>query len=171
MQMTESSGLATPPCGVPHVLLLPPLMCRFPSPSRSSIGAFSHSLISRNTWRSTMRRATDLRRSECGIVSKYFDKSASTTSVYVYKNVRSAAVGRNETEALRCVEPFHCSGRETPIFDASTTRKPVSEISARLRLLVHLILQAFRIEVGQLGKDVANDLQRFHQIEDLIVQL
>src|ERR1700675_1451858 len=39
-------------------------------------GAFSHSLISHSTCRSTMRRATDLRRSECGIVSKYFDKSA-----------------------------------------------------------------------------------------------
>src|SRR5437899_1516330 len=43
--MLASSGLATPPCGVPHALLLPPLMRRFPSPSRSSIGAFSHSLI------------------------------------------------------------------------------------------------------------------------------
>jgi hypothetical protein len=58
------------------VLPLPPLMRRSPSPSRSSIGAFNHSLISRSTCRSTMRRATDLRRSECGIVSKYFDRSA-----------------------------------------------------------------------------------------------
>ena len=50
----------TPPCGVPRVLPLPPVMRRFPSPSRSSTGAFSHSLISRSTCRSTMRRATDL---------------------------------------------------------------------------------------------------------------
>ena len=31
-------------------------------------------------YRPTMRRATDLRRSECGIVSKYFGKSAWTTA-------------------------------------------------------------------------------------------
>src|SRR5262245_32636956 len=43
-------------------------MRRVPSlSSRSSIGAFSHSLISRNTRRSTMRRATDFRSSSCGI--------------------------------------------------------------------------------------------------------
>ena len=36
-----------------------------------------------------MRRATDLRKSACGIVSKYFDKSASTTSV------RSSAAPRS----------------------------------------------------------------------------
>ena len=41
---------------------------------------FAHSLISHSTCRSMMRRATDLRRSECGITSKYFDRSASTTS-------------------------------------------------------------------------------------------
>src|SRR5262249_23160001 len=58
--MLASNGLATPPCGVPRALLLPPLMRRFPSPSCSSIGALSHSLISRSTWPSTMRRATDL---------------------------------------------------------------------------------------------------------------
>src|SRR5215831_14188533 len=45
-------------------------MRRFPSPSRSSIGAFNHSLISRSTCPSAMRRATDLRRSSCGIESK-----------------------------------------------------------------------------------------------------
>src|SRR5262249_18110824 len=65
--MLASSGLATPPWGVPRVLLLPPPMRRVPSlSSRSSIGAFSHSLISRNTPRSTMRRATDFRSSSCG---------------------------------------------------------------------------------------------------------
>jgi hypothetical protein len=80
--VAESSGLTTPPCGVPRLLFLPPLMRRFPLPSRSSTGVRSHSLISHSTCLSTMRRATDLRRSECGIVSKYYDKSASTTSVY-----------------------------------------------------------------------------------------
>src|ERR1700720_4455639 len=68
--MLASNGLTTPPWGVPQVLLLPPLTRRVPSLSRSSTGAFSHSLISHSTCRSTMRRATDLRRSECGIVSK-----------------------------------------------------------------------------------------------------
>ena len=58
------------PCGVPRELLLRPLIRRVPSLSRSSIGAFSHSLISHNTWLSTMRRATDLRRASCGIESK-----------------------------------------------------------------------------------------------------
>src|SRR6202048_1087517 len=68
--MLASNGLATPPCGVPRALLLPPLMRRFPSPSRSSIGAFSHSLISRSTAPSAIRRATDFINSLCGIVSK-----------------------------------------------------------------------------------------------------
>src|SRR5438876_9869276 len=77
--MLASNGLATPPCGVPRVLLLPPLMRRVPSPSCSSIGAFSHSLINRSTCRSTIRRATDLRSSQCGIESKYLDRSASTS--------------------------------------------------------------------------------------------
>ncbi len=81
MYTTESNGLTTPPRGVPRLLLLPPLMCRFPSPFRSSTGTCSHSLMSHSTFRSTTRRATDLRRSECGIESKYFDRSASTTSV------------------------------------------------------------------------------------------
>src|SRR5215831_8618188 len=74
-------GAATPPCGVPRLLCLPPVSRRLPSPSRSSTGALSHSLISHSTCRSTTRRATVLRRSECGMLSKYFDKSASTTSV------------------------------------------------------------------------------------------
>src|SRR5436853_6761669 len=68
--MLASNGLATPPCGVPLVLLLPPTMRRVPSPSFSSIGAFSHSLMSRSTCRSTILRATDLMRSQCGIESK-----------------------------------------------------------------------------------------------------
>src|ERR1700736_2867119 len=73
--MLASNGLATPPCGVPRALLLPPLMRRFPSPSRSSIGAFSHSLISRSTAPSAIRRATDFINSLCGIVSKYLEVS------------------------------------------------------------------------------------------------
>ena len=59
MYRLASSGLTTPPCGVPRLLPLPPVMRRVPSPSRSSTGALSHSLISCSTWRSTMRRATD----------------------------------------------------------------------------------------------------------------
>ena len=59
MYRLASSGLITPPCGVPCRLPLPPVMRRVPSASRSSTGALSHSLISRSTCRSTMRRATD----------------------------------------------------------------------------------------------------------------
>jgi len=80
MVRLASSGLTTPPCGVPLRLLLPPLMRRFPAPSRSSTGEVSHSLMNRSTFASTMRRATLCMSSACGIVSKYFDKSASTTS-------------------------------------------------------------------------------------------
>lgn len=59
---------------------LPPLMRRVSSASRSSIGALSHILMRRRTFRSTARRATDFISSECGIASKYLDRSASTTS-------------------------------------------------------------------------------------------
>ena len=51
---------------------LPPLMRRLPSPSRSSAGACSHSLISHSTCRRRCAGPPILRRSECGIVSKYF---------------------------------------------------------------------------------------------------
>src|SRR4051794_7168731 len=57
-------------------------MRRFPSPSRSSTGARSHSLMSHSTCRSTTRRATAFSSSACGIASKYFDRSASTTLDY-----------------------------------------------------------------------------------------
>ncbi len=72
MSMLASKGLATAPGGAPRLLVLPPLMRRVPSPLRSSTGAFSHSLIRCSTCRSTMRRATDLRRSECGIEFEIF---------------------------------------------------------------------------------------------------
>src|SRR5271163_4149294 len=74
--MLASNGLATPPCGVPRMFPLPPLMRRVPSASRSSIGALSHILMRRRTFRSTTRRATDFISSECGIVSK---EAATTT--------------------------------------------------------------------------------------------
>src|SRR6202049_3806937 len=65
--MLASSGLATPPCGVPRVFPLPPLMRRVPSASRSSIGALSHILMRRRTFRSTTRRATDFISSEVAV--------------------------------------------------------------------------------------------------------
>jgi site-specific DNA recombinase len=60
---------------------LRPVMRRRPCPSRSSMGAFSHILMRCNSAPSTTRRATHCSSSWCGMVSKYFDKSASTTSV------------------------------------------------------------------------------------------
>ena len=52
-----------------------------PMSSRSSTGALSHSLISHSTCRSTIRRVTERSSSRWGIISKYVDRSASTTSV------------------------------------------------------------------------------------------
>src|SRR3954453_20420730 len=80
--MFASSGLMTPPCGVPRVLRFPPVMRRPPRSSCSSMGVFSHILRRCSTCRSTTRRATLCNNSWCGMVSKYFDRSASTTSVY-----------------------------------------------------------------------------------------
>src|SRR5262249_40012719 len=62
-------GACNTTLGVPRLFLLPPTMRRFPLPSRSSIGAFNHSLISRSTEPSATRRATDLNRSSCGTTS------------------------------------------------------------------------------------------------------
>src|SRR4051812_26465452 len=78
-------GETTPPCGTPQELCLPPVNRRVPFVSVSSTGVLSQSLIRRRTSRSTIRAATDFRRSPCGIVSKYFDRSASTTSVYPWQ--------------------------------------------------------------------------------------
>jgi len=73
-------GVTTPPCGVPQLLPFPPLTRGLPSSSRSATGTFNHILIRRSMSRSTILRATHLSSSECGMVSKYFDRSASTTS-------------------------------------------------------------------------------------------
>src|SRR6266568_5035409 len=81
MYRFASKGLMTPPCGVPQVLFFPPLTRGLPFPSRSSTGTFNHILIRCSMSRSTIRRATHCINSRCGIVSKYLDKSASTTSV------------------------------------------------------------------------------------------
>src|SRR5215469_18056333 len=70
-----------PPCGVPQWRSFPPVNRRFPFSSRSSTGAVSHILIRRSTSRSTIRWATHCRSSQCGMLSKYLDRSASTTSV------------------------------------------------------------------------------------------
>src|SRR5713101_1834676 len=59
---------------------LPPLTRGVPFSSRSSTGTFNHILIRRSMSRSTILRATHCISSECGMVSKYFDRSASTTS-------------------------------------------------------------------------------------------
>jgi hypothetical protein len=50
MYRLASNGLMTPPCGVPCLLFLPPVMYRFPLSSRSSTRARSHSLISGSTY-------------------------------------------------------------------------------------------------------------------------
>src|SRR4051794_32234295 len=52
-----------------------------PFSSSSWTGTASHILIKCSTFRSTIRRATHCISSQCGIVSKYLDRSASTTSV------------------------------------------------------------------------------------------
>src|SRR6266478_1021326 len=63
-----SNGLIGAPCGVPRPSSrLRVLRCLFPFSSVSSTGASSHILIRCSIAPSTIRRATDFRRSECGI--------------------------------------------------------------------------------------------------------
>ena len=71
----------TPPCGVPRRARRPLVRTNCPPSSCSDTGALSHALINARTFRSAIRRATDCIREQCGMVSKYLDKSASTTSV------------------------------------------------------------------------------------------
>ena len=67
----------TPPCGVPCRLGVTFL---FPSLLSSTMGARSQPLLNDRMLPSLTRRATSLSNSRCGIVSKNFDKSASSTS-------------------------------------------------------------------------------------------
>ena len=79
--MFASSGEITPPCGVPCFERLPPVYLGRPCSSFSSTGTFSHILIRCSTFRSATRLAMLVISSACGIVSKYLERSASTTSV------------------------------------------------------------------------------------------
>src|SRR6516225_600094 len=56
--MFAINGEITPPCGVPRVVFLPPLVRRCPRSSVSSTGAFSHILMRCSIFLSLMRRAT-----------------------------------------------------------------------------------------------------------------
>src|ERR1035438_3992411 len=82
MYRFASPGLTHLPCGAPLSSSLPPVTRLFPCSSRSSTGTFSHPWIRCSICRSTILRVTHCISAECGIVSKYFDKSASTISVY-----------------------------------------------------------------------------------------
>src|SRR5713101_8076317 len=66
--MFASNGDATPPCGVPRVAFLPPLIRRFPPASVSSTGAFNHILRRCSIFPSLTRRATHAISAEWGIV-------------------------------------------------------------------------------------------------------
>src|ERR1035441_2085436 len=68
--------------------------------TQHTTGTFNHILIRCSICRSTILRATHCRSSECGIVSKYFDKSASTTSVY--PSCSSSSTFRIASCALFC---------------------------------------------------------------------
>src|SRR3990172_9330599 len=76
-----NSGEITPPCGVPHFERFPPLYRGRPCSSLSSTGTFSHILTRCSIAASATLRARQVINSACGIVSKYFERSASTTSV------------------------------------------------------------------------------------------
>ncbi len=75
-------GVTTPPCGVPWRLACPPPTVFFtPRSSSPMIGALSHCLMRCNIPPSTMRSATTAISLACGMLSKYFDRSASMTWV------------------------------------------------------------------------------------------
>ena len=75
-------ALHNPPCGVPLRLAFPPLTILFTPLSSSPItGALSHRLIRCKIPPSTMRSATTAISLACGMLSKYFDRSASMTRV------------------------------------------------------------------------------------------
>src|SRR3972149_6406698 len=79
--MSANSGEITPPCGVPHFERFPPLYRGRPCSSLSSTGTFSHILTRCSIAASATLRARQVINSACGIVSKYFERSASTTPV------------------------------------------------------------------------------------------
>src|SRR5262245_28996251 len=75
---TDSWRHTTPPCGVPSLFRLPPLMRRVPSASRSSIGAFSHSLLPQH--RSTSHSTYSLSRPLAAISKRGLLSHISPTS-------------------------------------------------------------------------------------------
>ena len=80
--MFDNNGEIGAPLRAAHPLVLVPgRPMAVPLPSVSSTGASSHILISRRTRPSLIRRDTDFINSAWGMLSKYPDKSASTTSV------------------------------------------------------------------------------------------
>src|SRR5271166_6352288 len=100
--MLDNNGEIGAPCGVPIPWsLFRVVRWRFPFASVSSTGVSSHILISRSTRPSLIRRDTDFINSAWGILSKYPDKSASTTSVCLFLTSRST--WRTASRALRAV--------------------------------------------------------------------
>ena len=129
--MFASNGEATPPCGVPRVAFFPPLIRRFPRSSVSTTGAFSHILISCSIWPSLMRRATHVISAECGIVSKYFDRSASTTSVCPSSMARET--WRTASSALRFGRyPYAASSKSASKIGSSTSIAAVCTTRSRM---------------------------------------
>jgi hypothetical protein len=73
-------------------------------------------LTAGSTFRSTMRRATDLRRSECGIVSKCFDNSVNNVRVapaLAKADVRPDPVVLGRAKARGRCPPTRCAGART----------------------------------------------------------
>jgi hypothetical protein len=78
------------------VAFFPPVKTTLPRSSRSCTGAFSQDFTSLNTFPSLMRRAIHFIRGAWGMVSKYLDRSASTTCVHpvnLLHCLQSAALG------------------------------------------------------------------------------
>ena len=103
------------------VAFFPPLTPAIPAARRSpTTGAFSHCLMSRSIWPSLTRRATLVISAECGIVSKYFDRSASTTSVCPSSMARETL--RTASSALRFGRyPYAASSKSASKIGSRTT--------------------------------------------------
>jgi len=91
-----SRGLATPPCGVPRLLPdLPSFAASLAHPApRPGLQPHLHQM---QHLPSTMRRATHDISSRCGMLSKYLDKSASTTPYSLHREAYALSEYRLRT--------------------------------------------------------------------------
>ncbi len=109
MYRFDSKGEMGAPCGTPRFSSFARVVRVRPiRPLSSSTGATSHCLSSASMCRSLTRRATDFISGACGMLSKYPDRSASTTSSWPC--VTSQWTCRTASCARRFARYAYCSG-------------------------------------------------------------